>query len=185
MNCRYLLGQSYKQSAFAVPSLFSASPCVPVSVICTRRRSVRPTALARQALDDGTLVSPRRDSRRHRNPYRRHSRSGRLGLAGIGKGRSRWLYAYRPSRPTLERLRPQAAQVRDPHVETINERHGAPFPGRHARYVLRSVVRIVSTSVSEAAWWLGGVAGQASGSIGTSDCTTGCYEVPHGKTLGR
>jgi hypothetical protein len=29
-------------------------------------------------------------------------------------------------------------------VETINEEHFGPFPGHHARYVLRSVVRIVT-----------------------------------------
>lgn len=28
-------------------------------------------------------------------------------------------------------------------IETRQERHGGPFPGRHARYVLRSRVRIV------------------------------------------
>lgn len=29
-------------------------------------------------------------------------------------------------------------------VETITQRHGGPFPGNHARYVLRSNVRLVS-----------------------------------------
>ncbi len=28
-------------------------------------------------------------------------------------------------------------------IETVPERHGGPFAGRHARYVLRSVIRIV------------------------------------------
>ncbi|HKT18363.1 MAG TPA: hypothetical protein VJR47_09995 [Stellaceae bacterium] len=28
-------------------------------------------------------------------------------------------------------------------VETIHESHGGAFPGRHARYVLRSLVRII------------------------------------------
>ena len=28
-------------------------------------------------------------------------------------------------------------------IETITERHGAPFPGTHARYVLRSQIVIV------------------------------------------
>lgn len=37
------------------------------------------------------------------------------------------------------------------HVETINERHGGAFAGKHARYVLRSNVRIVSTSEQVAA----------------------------------
>ena len=36
-------------------------------------------------------------------------------------------------------------------VETIGERHGGQFAGRHARYVLRSVVRIISTSAAESA----------------------------------
>jgi len=37
------------------------------------------------------------------------------------------------------------------HVDTIHERHGGPFAGRHARYVLRSTVRIVATGEAEAA----------------------------------
>lgn len=37
------------------------------------------------------------------------------------------------------------------HVDTIHERHGGAFAGRHARYVLRSIVRIVATSEVEAA----------------------------------
>jgi hypothetical protein len=37
-------------------------------------------------------------------------------------------------------------------VETLEERHGGPYAGRHARYVLRSTVEIVSISdVGEAA----------------------------------
>lgn len=28
-------------------------------------------------------------------------------------------------------------------IETLHERHGGPFPGLHARYVLRSPVRVV------------------------------------------
>lgn len=36
-------------------------------------------------------------------------------------------------------------------VQTIHENHGGAFPGRHARYVLRSQVRIISTSNVEAA----------------------------------
>jgi hypothetical protein len=31
-------------------------------------------------------------------------------------------------------------------VATVTERHGGAFPGNHARYVLRSKVRILSTS---------------------------------------
>ena len=37
------------------------------------------------------------------------------------------------------------------HVVTIDERHGGPLAGRHARYVLQSTVRIVSTSEQVAA----------------------------------
>ena len=37
------------------------------------------------------------------------------------------------------------------HIETIHESHGGPFAGRHARYVLRSTVRIVSASDARAA----------------------------------
>jgi hypothetical protein len=29
------------------------------------------------------------------------------------------------------------------HVETVMEPHGGQFPGRHARYVLRSRVRVL------------------------------------------
>lgn len=36
-------------------------------------------------------------------------------------------------------------------VETIHESHGGVFPGRHARYVLRSRVQIISTNNVEAA----------------------------------
>lgn len=28
-------------------------------------------------------------------------------------------------------------------IETVTELHGPPFPGKHARYVLRSVVRVI------------------------------------------
>lgn len=37
------------------------------------------------------------------------------------------------------------------HVETIDEKHGGQFAGRHARYVLRSVVRIVASNDAVAA----------------------------------
>jgi hypothetical protein len=37
------------------------------------------------------------------------------------------------------------------HVDTIDERHGGQFAGRHARYILRSVVQIVATSKAVAA----------------------------------
>ena len=30
------------------------------------------------------------------------------------------------------------------NIETVHENHGGPFPGRHARYVLRSPVRVVT-----------------------------------------
>ncbi len=36
-------------------------------------------------------------------------------------------------------------------IETVTERHGGPFAGHHARYVLRSRIRIVGTDESEAA----------------------------------
>jgi len=32
------------------------------------------------------------------------------------------------------------------NIETIHERHQGPFPGRHARYLLRSRVAILETS---------------------------------------
>ena len=32
------------------------------------------------------------------------------------------------------------------HIETIREPHAGPFPGQHARYVLRSRVAIVTTA---------------------------------------
>jgi hypothetical protein len=32
-------------------------------------------------------------------------------------------------------------------IETVDERHGPPFPGRHARYVLRSAVEVVSIAI--------------------------------------
>ncbi len=31
-------------------------------------------------------------------------------------------------------------------IETVHEGHSGPFPGRHARYVLRSTVEIISRS---------------------------------------
>jgi hypothetical protein len=36
-------------------------------------------------------------------------------------------------------------------VETIHENHGGAFPGRHARYVLRSTVTVVETASAEEA----------------------------------
>lgn len=36
-------------------------------------------------------------------------------------------------------------------IETVDERHGGPFPGRHARYVLHSPVRAVEAQHGEAA----------------------------------
>lgn len=46
----------------------------------------------------------------------------------------------------VHKLRKQGIQI-----ETIGEPHGGPFAGRHARYVLRSIVRIISTMEAEAA----------------------------------
>jgi hypothetical protein len=40
----------------------------------------------------------------------------------------------------VEKLRRQGVPI-----ETIHEPHGGPFPGRHARYVLRAEVRRVAT----------------------------------------
>ena len=37
------------------------------------------------------------------------------------------------------------------HVETVDERHGGQFAGRHARYILRSNVRIIATREVRAA----------------------------------
>lgn len=36
-------------------------------------------------------------------------------------------------------------------IETRHEPHQGPFPGRHARYVLRSRLRIIETNAAEAA----------------------------------
>jgi hypothetical protein len=36
-------------------------------------------------------------------------------------------------------------------IETCDERHAGPYPGRHARYVLRSAVEIVSVGEMETA----------------------------------
>ncbi|WP_235987510.1 winged helix domain-containing protein [Roseibium aggregatum] len=34
-------------------------------------------------------------------------------------------------------------------IETVTERHGGPFPGCHARYVLRTPVKVISHSEAE------------------------------------
>jgi hypothetical protein len=34
-------------------------------------------------------------------------------------------------------------------IETVEERHAGPYPGRHARYVLRSAVEVVSIAMKE------------------------------------
>jgi hypothetical protein len=34
-------------------------------------------------------------------------------------------------------------------IETVEERHAGPYPGRHARYLLRSAVEVVSTGEQE------------------------------------
>jgi hypothetical protein len=34
-------------------------------------------------------------------------------------------------------------------IETLGERHSGPYPGRHARYVLRSPVEVVSVAQAE------------------------------------
>jgi hypothetical protein len=36
-------------------------------------------------------------------------------------------------------------------IETVEERHAGPYPGRHARYVLRSPVAVVSIALKETA----------------------------------
>lgn len=36
-------------------------------------------------------------------------------------------------------------------IETVNERHGGPFTGRHGRYVLRSKVRLLSAGYAKGA----------------------------------
>lgn len=36
-------------------------------------------------------------------------------------------------------------------IETVDEKHGGPFPGSHARYVLRSYAEILSDSERRAA----------------------------------
>jgi hypothetical protein len=36
-------------------------------------------------------------------------------------------------------------------IETVNERHGGPYPGRHARYVLHSIVRALEAQRGKAA----------------------------------
>ncbi|WP_374701147.1 winged helix domain-containing protein [Agrobacterium tumefaciens] len=35
-------------------------------------------------------------------------------------------------------------------IETIDEKHGGPYPGSHARYVIRTEVEIIPTEVSPA-----------------------------------
>jgi hypothetical protein len=42
-------------------------------------------------------------------------------------------------------------------IETVTERHGGPFPGHHARYVLRSKIQILFANADPA------VAGDANG----------------------
>ena len=34
-------------------------------------------------------------------------------------------------------------------IDTVEERHAGPYPGRHARYVLRSGVEVVSIALKE------------------------------------
>lgn len=36
-------------------------------------------------------------------------------------------------------------------IETVEERHGGPYAGRHARYVLRTGVEVLETSTREVA----------------------------------
>jgi hypothetical protein len=36
-------------------------------------------------------------------------------------------------------------------IESVDERHAGPYPGRHARYVLRSAIEVVSIGVQETA----------------------------------
>jgi hypothetical protein len=58
-------------------------------------------------------------------------RSGAEGCTPIENPAPRWSgYVHKLRRAGLT-------------IETLHERHGGPFPGVHARYVLRSAVRVV------------------------------------------
>ena len=59
-------------------------------------------------------------------------RAGKKGCTPIDNPAPRWS-AY------VHRLRHEFGM----DIETIHESHGGPFPGTHARYVLKSQVRLV------------------------------------------
>lgn len=57
--------------------------------------------------------------------------AGRKGCTPIDNPAPRWSgYVHKLRRMGID-------------IETVDERHGGAFPGRHARYVLHSVVRAV------------------------------------------
>ena len=66
-------------------------------------------------------------------------RAGDAGCTPITHPGPRWS-AY------VLKLRKRGLQI-----ETVPERHGGPFAGHHARYVLRSRIRILGAEASEVA----------------------------------
>ena len=63
--------------------------------------------------------------------------AGERGATPIDHPGPRWShYVYVLRRAGLE-------------IETLDERHAGPYPGRHARYVLRSPVEVVSVVEAE------------------------------------
>jgi hypothetical protein len=66
-------------------------------------------------------------------------RAGETGCTPIDHPGPRWS-AY------VLKLRNRGLQI-----ETVTERHGGPFAGRHARYVLRSRIRILEDASGEIA----------------------------------
>ena len=79
--------------------------------------------------------NPSRAASLGRSP--RSSRAGENGCTPIDHPGPRWSHY-------VHKLR--RAGARDRNVE---ERHAGPYPGRHARYVLRSEVEIVSIPMEE------------------------------------
>ena len=72
----------------------------------------------------------------------KHSTGDWLGALCAHWHRRKRLHADRPSGTALVCLRSQAARA-GLIIETVTERHAAPYAGTHARYVLRTAVEIV------------------------------------------
>jgi hypothetical protein len=65
--------------------------------------------------------------------------AGEIGCTPVDDPGPRWShYVHKLRRAGLE-------------IETVEERHAGPYPGRHARYVLRSAVEVVSIAMKETA----------------------------------